>query len=486
MKDSRMNYALKAIARHSVPENINLWPNISARLERKSIMMTLRTRPLAAIVIALLTLLALSGAAYALGRVFGYIPDVGLVDQSTPLHVLPEPLTVQKQGITITVSKVVADSTRTFISYRVEGIPFVENEIPACITMPVMRLPDSTNLENISGGDGIPVVRNGNSMYYEAEYVYSAIPAGINKVTFVLPCILPKGGSPENWEIALNLSPAPEGYATPAVEIGATYSASVPKFETTPALEASTPEGIELSLFSTLTHMPNGSGLSLEKVLELTDSYILIGKFTDAGDLLGPLYMSTSSDFDYLPHIEDANGNPVSFKVREDARPDPDWDVAYYWAYEIQKPVAAPLKITVDHINIRKYNTAQFQFDTGDHPQSGQGWNLNLLAKLGASDFVVDSVIFLGNGYTFNISSENFPEGVSPDIEIVDSSLIPYEFDNISSTVDNTGNEAIITITLTTKNPPPIGNLTLNWGLDEFIPQPGPWSLIWTPSNTNP
>lgn len=468
MKDSRMNYALEAIARRGVPQNTNLWPNISARLERKSIMMTLRTRPLAAIVIALLTLLALSGVAYALGRAFGYIPGVGVVDQGMPLRVLNEPVSLQNQGITVTVSRVIADSMRTFISYRVEGISLVENEIPACITMPEINLPDGNNLENISGGDGIPVMRDGNSIYYEAEYVYSAIPVGTNKVTFVFSCILPNRTKPENWEIPLNLSPAPEGYATPAVEIGATYSASGPKFETTP------------------THMPNGSGLSLEKVLELTDSYILIGKFTDAGDLPGPLYMSTSSDSDYLPHIEDANGNPVSFKVREDARPDPDWDMAYYWAYEIQKPVAAPLKITVDRINIRKYNTAQFQLDTGDHPRSGQEWHLNLPVKLGASDFVVDSVIFLGNGYTFNLSSGNFPEGVSPDIDIVDDSLSHYEFDNIGSTVDNTGNAAIITITLTTKNPPPIGNLTVKWGLDEFIPQSGPWSLIWTPSKTTP
>jgi hypothetical protein len=453
MKDKRMKDALEAIARRGVPENTNLWPSISARLERKSWMQTIRTRPVLMVVVAIVALLLLSGVVYALGRSLGYIPGIGIVDQSAPILVLAEPVTVKQHGISVTVSKVVADSTRTFVSYRVDGIPFVENEIPACTAIPEMHLPDDTNLEQTCCSGGTAVLKTGNTMYYEDEYVYSPIPNGINNVTFVLSCVLPEGSGPENWEIPLNLVPAPAGYATPVVEI------AVPA------------DGGE-----------NKTGLHLLKVLELADSYILIGKFTDGGDLPGPLSMSTSSDSDYLPHIEDANGKPVSFKVREDTRPDPDWDVAYYWAYEIPKPVATPLKITVDRVNIRKHSTAQFQFDTGDHPQVMQKWNLNLPVKLGASDFVVDSVTFLGNGYTFNLSSENLPEGVSPDIDIVDSSLSPYQFDSISSTVG----KPIITITLTTISPPPIGNLTVNWGLDEFIPQPGPWSLIWTPPNTNP
>ena len=117
----------------------------------------------------------------------------------------------------------------------------------------------------------------------------------------------------------------------------------------------------------------------------------------------------------------------------------------------------------MDRVNISKHNTAQIQFDAGDHPQINQEWNLNLPVKLGGSDFVVDSVTFLGNGYTFNLSSENLPEGVTPDVEIMDSSLSPYQFDNINSTVDNSRKKAIETITLTTNSSPPTGYLTVNW-----------------------
>ena len=448
---------LDSAAADSLSRNTNLWPEISARLERKPLMTTLRARPVVAILIALLILLALSSVVYALGRAFGYIPGVGLVDQSVTIRVLAEPVTVKQQGISVTISKIIADSTRTFITYRVDGIPFIENEADACAFLPEMRLPDGSQLENIGGGEGIPVIRNGNFMHFEADYVYSPVPYGSNHVTFMVSCVLPKATGSIDWEIPLILVPAPANYATPVVEIAVTADGA-----------------------------KNKTGLHLEKVLEFADSYVLVGKFSDGGDLPGPLYMSTASDSEYLPHIEDANGNSVSFKVREDLRPDPDWDVAYYWAYEIPKPVATPVKITVDRVKISKHDTAQFKFDTGDHPQVMQKWDLNLPVKLGPSEFVVDSVIFLGNGYTFNLSSENLPEGVTPDIDIVDSSSSPFQFDSSSSTQDHVGNKVLYTITLTTKSPPPTGNLTVEWGLNELIPQPGPWSLVWAPSTTNP
>jgi hypothetical protein len=119
---------------------------------------------------------------------------------------------------------------------------------------------------------------------------------------------------------------------------------------------------------------------------------------------------------------------------------------------------------------------------------SGQGETQVVVdcIKLGATEFVVDSVTFLGDGYTFSLSSDNLPEGVTPYLEIVDSSLSPYQFDNEASTQAPDGDKVLYTITLTTGSTPPTGNLTVNWGLDEFTPKEGPWSLVWTPSTTSP
>jgi len=458
MKNNRMKDVLESIARGSVPENINLWLRIESRLtKRNSLMQTLRARPVGVIVIVVLALSFLTGVVYAIGKSLGYIPGIGVVEQSVPLRILAEPVTVKQLGISVTVSKVVADSTRTFISYRVDGIPFVENEIPACINVPELHLPDGSNLENKSGSGGNAVMRNGDFMYYEADEVYSPIPSGSNNVIFVLSCVLPGGSVPENFELPITLIPAPAGYATPVVEIEVTADVD-----------------------------ENKTGLHLQKVLELADSYILIGKFTDGGDLPGPLYMSTSSDSEYLPHIEDANGNPVSFKVREDARPDPDWDVAYYWAYEIPKPVATPLKITVDRVNIREHNTAQFQFDAGDHPQVNQEWRFNQPVKVGTYTFVLDTITFIGNGYVLNLSYENLPQSVTFFVNVIDDPSNPFQFDNSDGRETHVENKVLHTITLTATNPPPTGNLIVEWQLDEAISHPGPWSLNWTPPITNP
>ncbi len=87
--------------------------------ERTSFMQTLRARPVLAMLIALLILLTLSGVAYAIGRSLGYIPGIGIVDQSTPIRVLAEPVSQTRDGITITVSDVVLTSSKTvMVIYR--------------------------------------------------------------------------------------------------------------------------------------------------------------------------------------------------------------------------------------------------------------------------------------------------------------------------------------------------------------------------------
>ena len=65
-------------------------------------------------------------------------------------------------------------------------------------------------------------------------------------------------------------------------------------------------------------------------------------KFTDDGDPQALGY-KTDSDSEYLPHLS-AKGN--RFFKGAGYTTISGVGVAYYWAYEIQKPVAVPLKIT--------------------------------------------------------------------------------------------------------------------------------------------
>ncbi len=482
MKNNRMKDVLETIARRGVPENMNLWLRIESQLnKRNSLMQTLRARPVMAIVIVVLALSLLTGVVYAVGNLMGYIPGIGMVDQSVQLRVLAEPVVAERDGLTVTISEVVADSDHTFIAYTVDGIIMPEKARPTCGAMPSLQLPDGSMLRITGEDDGGPQGgRVGSILKLEQSITYSSIPAGVNDVVFTFPCILPEGTGPENWQIPLSLSPAPKDYSTPAVEIGATFVASNPKF-----VVSSTPT-TDMRIFTrepastlpaTLTPVANGSGLYLEKVIELPNSYILIGNFTDAGDLPGALEINLDPNED-LPHIEDRAGDPVSFKVRADMQPEVGSGVRY-WAFEIAKTVKSPVTITLDQVNIARTYTFEFQFDAGTNPQIGQTWDLNLPAQLGAYEYVMDSVETIENGYLFRYhSGTDVPQGTSPLFN-----LIGHTPEQDSSQVNNSKTIVEYSEKLVYSPPLPTGQLTVKLTSMETIPLHGPWTLTWAPAS---
>jgi hypothetical protein len=441
-------------------------------------MKLVQTRPLLAILITLLILLALSGVAYAIGKAIGFIPGVGIVDQSAPVRILTEPVTMERDGLTVTILQVVADADHTFVAYGVDGIPQPANGFPICGAASFFQLPDGSTLDSSNSSGTQFGGERGDLLKFETTVYYPPIPVDVDHVTLVFPCILQKGTGPENWQIPFDLVPAPEGVATPGVEIGATFVASNPGFVTmpTPTVDSEfTP-----CLANTPMHVTNGSGLYLQKVIELPNSYILVGNFTDAGDLPGDLGV-TGDPHDYLPHIEDGLGNPVAFEVRDDIQPaGMTWGGVHCWAYEIAKPVRGPLTITLDQIEIGVSDSAQFKFDTGPNPKIGQKWELNLPIHLRNYDYVVDSVEMIKDGYTFRIHfGVDVPWDASVSFEIVGSSLKRGPASAQEESRDKTIVKYLETITYLV--PPPTGQLTVKMTLFENIPLQGPWTLTWMP-----
>lgn len=447
--------------------------------ERMSFMKMLQTRPLVAMLLALLILLALSGVVYAIGKVTGYIPGVGIVDQSVPLRILAEPVVVERAGLMVTVSQVVTDTNRTFVAYAVDGIVIPREKPPICHVMPSLQLPDGSALNFSGGGGGGWGGQVGSTVRFETTVSYPPIPANVDHVVLTFPCILAEGTGPENWQIPLKLSLAPEGYATPGVEIGATFVASNPKFATTPTSTADvifTPEPYDPSFPATPTVVPNGSGLYLERVIELADSYILVGNFTDAGDLPGPLLVNMDP-YDNLPDIKDANGNPVTYKVRDDIQPEVSWGGVRYWAFEVPKSVRGPLTITLEHIDVNADHIAQFDFDTGSDPKPGQVWELNLPIHLHKYDYVIDSIETVENGYLFKYhSGTDAPEGVGLSI-----SFVGHLPDGSSGRLNQGKTVVEYSDEITYVDAPPTGKLTLEFLLMETVSLKGPWTLTWTP-----
>ena len=89
---------LDGIANDQVPQNLDLAPNILARIQkRKGVRMQLRIRLISAVLLAAIVFVVLfstvPGVAAAIGRWFGYFPEIGLVREGQ-VRVLANPVSV--------------------------------------------------------------------------------------------------------------------------------------------------------------------------------------------------------------------------------------------------------------------------------------------------------------------------------------------------------------------------------------------------------
>lgn len=134
MNEKRMKDALEAIARRGVPEDLNLMPSIAARLEGRTLMTTLRARPILLILTILLALTLLTGVAYAIGRLTGFVPGFGFA--AGDVFVLDEPVEASADEMTVKVEKAVHDESRFWVEVSVRGLPSGEDFSRALLLLP--------------------------------------------------------------------------------------------------------------------------------------------------------------------------------------------------------------------------------------------------------------------------------------------------------------------------------------------------------------
>jgi hypothetical protein len=132
----------------------------------------------------------------AVRELLGYIPGVGIVDPSGGIRVLAEPVSVSREGITLTVTGATLTADGTHLQYRTFGVPrsaYPQREdVSGCYEPEYLRLPDGTKLGT--------------------EREMGPVPAEVNEAVFVMPCIagtLP-GTVPEDWELLLRFGAPPE------------------------------------------------------------------------------------------------------------------------------------------------------------------------------------------------------------------------------------------------------------------------------------
>lgn len=398
MNSKRIKHTLENIAQRGIPGDTNLWPKISAQLERKPLMTLYRTRPLVAAFIALLGLLVISGAGYALSRALGYVPGVGLVENTSGVRILAEPVAVTQEGVTLTITSLIAYEDRVELVYNVKGIA-PENHITFagdsnlaptdfCGGVPVGSAPGKEGNARLQLPDGTLLERDSTGKYPQNAYamkpVYEAsLPDDVTSLTFLLDCIpqARRGAVPENWSVPLELTAIPAGtvVGAPVIKVEPTVDRPVPAIieqpGTIPTLEAApvepasvpTPE-ITLALSKIV---PLDSRVAVYFHLDMEDKdpslisimpvsvYVvdsqgqniqMIGNFT-----WQPFEHRVGSEFEFTSQTKPADG-PLTLVV-ENA-------VAYYAPLYVDPQQATPDEMS-------------FTFDAGAKPQYGQTWSVN-------------------------------------------------------------------------------------------------------------
>lgn len=314
----------------------------------------------------------------AVRGLLGYIPGVGIVDSSAPMRVLAEPVIAVQKGIAVTVTSAVLTADRTHIEYRIFGVPGsaypTREDVQGCIQSDYLRLPDGIQLDHL-GGDFQPV------------------PANVNEATLVIPCIfntLPNT-VPENWEISLRFVPAPPNMTVmPVVEVS-------PSPETSPTEAAASPAANN----STATP-PAENAITVQKVIETADGYILVGKIRIQGTVGQTIRMNGGLE------IRDASGKTVNYTRPTDVTPDVDWGNPNEsgWAVQFKAAgLAYPLTLSVPGNTLSQPDpnaSAEFEFDAGPDPKMGQEYSVSQDIQLLGHTLKLYSInVDSRNGYQF-------------------------------------------------------------------------------------
>lgn len=468
---------LDEISQDHVPQDVDLMPGILAQIQEGSgNSMKPKTRQVVTIllIVCLLVVLffSLPGVVSAMQKMLGYIPGVGIVNQSAPLRVLAKPVVDVREGFTTTIDNALLDSEHTVISYKVTGAflaqkPGPNGEPPAiCSQSPELHLPDGSVL---AGGSSDEV---STLTGFSWQFSFPAIPANVNTASLFFPCVefMLFGQGPQNWEIPLRFVPAPPemtvypviDYTTPtSPEMGTeTSTPSVSSGSVTgsptPEADASTKRGIELRM---------------ESVVPLKDGYLLQARLD--GRANPDVHTITVKPQDVK--VLDASGQEIAFETNDDQHDANEGTPLSYQTAGIY--TTGPAHLVVDAADVGYATSVTFSFEPGKNPQPGQVWQLN-------KDLQVD-------GHQLRIltateTSINAGE-LGLDFEMQSSDGISYATitDTEHPTLGGGGNGADLTGLFsngfTYANGLPQGPLTLT--VTEITSRwDGPWSVEWTPT----
>jgi hypothetical protein len=300
----------------------------------------------------------------ALRDALGYIPGFGVV-RTTGLRMLAEPVTAVRDGVTITIQSVIADSMQTDVTFEISGLnlPAVDAETPpdpnGCIASPSLRFANGQELA-ATGGGGMSTATQ-----YAGSSHFPPIPPEVGDVALFFPCIagtLP-GTAPEQWGVPFHIvlnSAAPTVFPiqivdTPSPERGGTPTGAA----------AGNPFLRQISL-------------RIDSMAEVDDGYIILGSVQTVSDeyLIDPFFppgsiVITDSAGAVVPAEAASIGNDDLSMPENQSAP-------AKWAYKVQgKYFHGPLTLSLTWVTVSPKKEISFRVDVGSQPQDGQTWALN-------------------------------------------------------------------------------------------------------------
>lgn len=402
----------------------------------------------------LMIAISLPGAASAIRQLFGYIPGIGLVEQSIPQRVLEAPVTVTRDGVTLTLQQVIAYDDRVELAYRVDGLTAAgqaQGSADLCSgpdMYPVLALPDGSRIA------AEPMALGGERLAagYRAGHAFAApVPAEVRGLTFHLKCLqeAPRGAAPEDWAVPFQLVDAPADQ--PVGKLLEPGSAPV-------VVE---PAGIDTS-FTFL-----GGALH-------DDGYHFFFRFSAAESAPDLLAVRPAAMY-----LIDSSGQRVDLINTLPWSPFEPVDI---WEYRAALPPApGPVTIHIDGVEVFYLaQAASFEFSPGKDARVGQAWELDDHFTIGGQTLTVTSAEMVEmeghRGFDFVIEASD-PE-LKFSAELMDMHSAAQGFETWSAT----------------GRPAPAGTIKTGFVYESAVPaalkvtfntltivERGAWIVDWTP-----
>ncbi len=260
--------------------------------------------------------------------VFGFVPNVGLVDTSSPFRQLAQPASETSDGVTLVIQSAFLSADQTIITYTMSDLPAEMKRArfgdPECNLPASLTLPDGSRITAAGSSSGVTP---------DGSYAYSIrfsdpIPTNFKQATLVFPCLegTALGKGPEDWQFALTFKPASENLAIyPATLIPPQAQIENPAPVTKePTVQPRTETGIPV-IPAMIVNGDRQENMIVFAVVEKPDSYWVTWAYPDKSDYdiqrNGNLYEQL-----YNPVLYDANGTQL---------PVPDHETQLVlWEYE--------------------------------------------------------------------------------------------------------------------------------------------------------